>query len=136
MILLDSNILIYAINSRSPKNNTAQSFLSNSSRKFAIAHQNILETLRVLTHPKFPRPMKINFAILSLEPIINAATVISPEYRTHRVALELIRKHNLSSDEIFDAYLAATALVNDIHEIATDNERNFLKIKEIRVINP
>lgn len=136
MILVDSNILIYAINSRSPKNKTAQGFLRKSAGNFSVAHQNILEALRVLTHPKFPKPLEINSAVSALEPILNAATIISPEYRTHRIALNLIKRHKLASNEIFDAYLAATALANEIYEIATDNVRDFKKIKEINVINP
>ena len=136
MILVDSNVLIYAINSRSPKSNRAQSFLKNSAGNFSVAHQNILESLRVLTHPKFPKPMKIESAISSLEAITNAASIVSPDYRTQRIALDLIRRHRLVSDEIFDAYLVATALANDIYEIATDNEQDFKKIKEIKVINP
>lgn len=136
MILIDSNILIYAINSRSPKNQKAEKFLSESSGNFAVAHQNVLETLRVLTHPKFPKPMRLRLAISAIESIIKAGKIVSPDYQTQRVALELIKAHNLSSNEIFDAYLTATAFTNDIHEIATDNERDFLKIKEIKIINP
>jgi len=136
MILVDSNILIYAINRRSPKNTQAEDFLQKFIGNFAVAHQNILEALRVLTHPKYPKPMEINSATTALRAITDAATVISPDSRTYRIAEELIKKYSLKSDQIFDAYLVATTLVNDIFEIATDNERDFLKIKEIKVINP
>ena len=136
MILVDSNILVYAINRRSPKNTQAEDFLQKFVGNFLVAHQNILEALRVLTHPKFPNPMQLNSAIAALQSIINAATIISPDHRTYRITAELIKNYTLKSDQIFDAYLVATALVNDVYEIATDNERDFLKIKEIKVINP
>lgn len=80
--------------------------------------------------------MKIQPAIFSIEAIVNAAIIISPDYKTHKIALNLIHRYKLTSDEIFDAYLAATALANEIHEIATDNEKDFRKMKEIRLINP
>jgi len=135
-MIIDSNILIYSINSSSPKHITAQNFLQQNIGKLEITHQNIFESLRVLTHPKFANPMKINKAIEAINNIVEACTVICPDYKTHRVALELIEKYKLISDQIFDAYLAATALSNGIKVIATDNVKDFQKFTEITVINP
>lgn len=136
MTLIDSNILVYAINKSSPKHKKAQGFIEKNIEILAISHQNILETLRILTHPKFSNPMKIEKAIEAVENISRECLIISPDYKTHNVALELIRKYSLSSDMVFDAYLAATALSNGIYEIATDNEKDFRKFKEISVLNP
>lgn len=135
-MLIDSNILIYSINSSSPKHKAAQDFLLQNTGSLEVAHQNIFETLRVLTHPKFPSPMKITNAIEAVESILKGCKVISPEYRTHQIALELIKKYDLSADKIFDAYLVATALGNDINMIATDNIKDFKGISEVKVINP
>lgn len=135
-MLIDSNILVYSINLSSPKHKKAQDFLQENLSELAIAHQNIFETLRVLTHPKFPNPMKIEDAIDAIENILKGCKVISPDYRTHRIALELIKKHELSADKIFDAYLVATALGNDIGIIATDNTKDFKRFLELKIINP
>lgn len=135
-MLIDSNILIYSINSASPKHKKAQQFLQENLGKFEVAHQNIFETLRVLTHPKYPSPMKIKDALRAIENIIKACTVISPDYRTHHITLELIKKHRLSADQIFDAYLVATALSNIINVIATDDVKDFKKFTELKIVNP
>lgn len=135
-MLVDSNILVYSINRSSPKNKKAQDFLQKNLGNLEVAHQNIFETLRVLTHPKFPHPMKIKDAIDAVERIIKVCNIISPDYRSHRIALELIKKHNLSSDQVFDAYLVATALNNDVKTIATDNTKDLQKFKELEVVNP
>lgn len=135
-MLIDSNILVYSINISSPKHKKAQKFLQENLGYLEVAHQNIFETLRVLTHPKFPSPMKSNAALEAVESILKASKIISPDYRTHRIALELIKKHQLSSDQVFDAYLVATALGNDIETIATDNIRDFQKIPELKTLNP
>ena len=135
-MLIDSNILIYSINSSSPKHKKAQAFMQKHIGNLEIAHQNILETLRVLTHKKFPTPMKIDDALESIESILKGTQVISPSYRTHRIALELVKKHQLTSDQIFDAYLVATALDNGIYTIATDNTKDFVILTEIKVISP
>lgn len=135
-MLIDSNILVYSINSSSPKHKKAQNFLQENLGELIVAHQNIFESLRVLTHSKFPKPMKIGDALGAIENILKGCTVISPDYRTHRFTLELIKKHKLSADEIFDAYLVATALGSGLDTIATDNTKDFQKFTEIKVLNP
>lgn len=135
-MLIDSNILVYSINLSSPKHKKAQDFLQENLSELVVAHQNIFETLRVLTHPKFPNPMKIDDAVDATLNILKACTVISPDYRTHHIALELIKKHSLSGDLVFDAYLVATALGNDIGVIATDNTKDFKRFIELKTINP
>lgn len=135
-MLVDSNILVYAINRRSPKNKMAQIFLKNNIGNLQVAHQNILEALRVLTHPKFPSPMKIKNALRAIEKVLKACRIISPVEKTIYITLLLIKKNKLVSDQIFDTYLVATALSNEITTIATDNIRDFKKFKEIKLINP
>lgn len=135
-MLIDSNILVYAINRRSPKYKVAQFFLQNNIENLEVAHQNILEALRVLTHPKFPSPMKIQDALKAISSITKTCRVIHPEEKTRYITLLLIEKNKLISDQIFDAYLVATALSNGINTIATDNIRDFKKFKEIKLLNP
>lgn len=135
-MLIDSNILVYAINTASPKHKNAQIFLQENSADLVVAHQNILETLRVLTHPKFPKKMKLKDALASIEGIIRVAKIIQPRYETYYVFLELLKKHKFGGDQVFDAYLLATALSNNIDLIATDNTKDFTKFKEINITNP
>jgi predicted nucleic acid-binding protein len=135
-MLLDSNILVYSINSSSPKHKDAQHFIQNNAGNLEVAHQNIFETHRVLTHSKFPNPMKISEAVEAVENILKACDIITPDYKTHRITLELIKKYNISSNQIFDAYLAATAISNDIDKLATDNVKDLQIFSEIIVINP
>ena len=80
--------------------------------------------------------MKIADAISILNGITSVFKIISPNYVTYPLSIELIKKNNLSSDLIFDAYLAATALSNDVKELATDNVKDFKKFREITVVNP
>jgi predicted nucleic acid-binding protein len=135
-MLIDSNILIYSINSSSPKHVKAQNFIQGNIGNLELAHQNIFETLRVLTHSKFPNPMKTTKALEAVENIVKACRVIAPDYKTHRVAIELIKKHGVVSNQIFDAYLVATAISNGIDELATDNTKDMQRFSEITIINP
>lgn len=136
MILADSNILIYAINSASPKNKQAQKFLQDNITELVIAHQNIFEVVRVLTHKTFTSPMSTSTALAAISNIANSCTLVSPNKLSFHLALEIIKKYNLSGNRIFDAYLAATSISNGINVIATDNIKDFKTIKEIKILNP
>lgn len=135
-MLVDSNILIYAINADSPKNKLAQHFLADNLGNLEIAHQNIFETIRVLTHKKYSKPMKLKEAMEAILAISDSLRMVSPEQSTYYLTIKLIEKHKLSGNRIFDAYLAATALSNDIDTIVTDNIKDFKKFKGLKIINP
>lgn len=135
-MLIDSNILIYAINIASTKHETAQKFIKNTKENFAIADQNIFETLRIITHPNFPKPMEPKKALDAIIKLTENCRIITPNSRTQIIAFQLIKKLEIKSTRVFDAYLAATALSNSINTIATDNLRDFKKFVEIKVFNP
>jgi len=135
-ILVDSNILVYAINDSSPKQSLAQKFLNDNLGNLLIAPQNILETLRILTHSKFPNPLTPVQAQSDLTQITDNLILVIPTEKTLFTALELIKKYTLTAKKVFDAYLAATALSNDINTIATDNVKDFKIFKGLKVINP
>lgn len=136
MVILDSNIIVYSINTDSVKSRDAQKFIDSNKDNLCIAHQNILESIRVLTHPKFVTPMDPQKASDAVWQISNKLTLISPSNNAILLFRELVNKYKFKDDRIFDAYLVATALVNDISVIATDNVKDFNKISEISVINP
>lgn len=135
-MLADTNILVYAINKDSPKHKQARKFLEDNQGNLILAHQNILETIKVLTHPRFSRPMKPKSAIKAVLAIAKSCQIIVPKAGTEFIALELIKKLDLAGIRIFDAYLVATALANSITLVVTDNVRDLQKFKEIKVINP
>ena len=134
-MLIDSNILIYALNSRSPKNKVAQAFIQ-SQKEIAVAQQNIFETLRILTHTKFPQPVNPSEAVKSIKLVTKHALIISPTFDTVSLTYELIKKYDIQGTEIFDAYLVATAISNGITKIATNNEKHLKKYKEVTIVNP
>lgn len=135
-MLIDSNILIYAVNEDSPKHKLSQKFLHYNRGKLSLSHQNILEAIRVLTHPKYSQPMNPKLAVDAVLSIAGASRIIIPNNMTQYIATEFIKLFKLAGNRIFDAYLAATALSNDINIIATDNTKDFKKFTELKIINP
>jgi len=135
MMLVDSNILVYALQHTSPKKSVAQHFLVDHQAELVVAHQNILETLRILTHTKFPNSVIPKDAIESLEGIVSGLVVVYPSCETISIFWELVTKYNKSSNALFDVYLVATMLSHGIQIIVTDNQKDF-SFEEISVINP
>lgn len=135
-MLLDTNILVYSLNIDSFKYEIARKFIRENSRNLEIAHQNILEGIRVLTRQKFSNPIKLKEALNAITSLSSSLNIISPKQSTYYLALEMIEKHKLAGNRIFDAYLAATALSNGVDTIVTDNVRDFKKFKELKITNP
>lgn len=135
-MLLDSNIIIYALTDGSEKQEGAQSFILQNKERLRVAHQNINESIRLLTHPKTPKKINPLKAIRIVTQITNQLQIIAPKQETLQISLALIKKHNIWSNQIFDAYLVATMLSNGINEIVTDNSKDFTIYKGIKVTNP
>lgn len=136
MILVDTNILVYSLNTISPKYSQSQEFLRDHIDELVVAHQNILEAFRVLTHPKFPKPRSQKNVLQALESITKEIEIIHPRLETYYIILDLLKRYAIRGDQVFDIYLTATALSNGIEVIATDNEKDFKKFTEIKIINP
>ena len=135
-MLVDTNVVVFAINQLSPHHLHAQQFLQKNKKELLLAHQNVMEAIRVLTYPKFTFPMTTRNAYEAVMSIVASLRVVSTNMETYHAALALLKKYKLTSDRIFDMYLVATMISNGISTIATENERDFVLYKEIRVINP
>jgi predicted nucleic acid-binding protein len=134
-MMIDSNVLVYALTDASPKQKIAQNFLQ-SQKYITFAQQNIFEATRVLTHPKFSDPFSITEVKTAMEIIISQTKIIHPTSITLELAFQLLQKYQITGTEVFDAYLVATALSHGITQIATDNVKHLGKYQEIDVVNP
>ena len=134
-ILIDSNILINATNTHSKKHKVALEFL-NQIPQGCISIQNINEFLRASTHPVFPNPLTQSQATMQIKNFMDSFEVITPSEQTTLIHLNLLNKYNSTSNQIYDNYLVATMITHSIKMIATNNEKDFTKYKEIKVYNP
>ncbi|MCD8484862.1 type II toxin-antitoxin system VapC family toxin [Candidatus Woesebacteria bacterium] len=134
-MLIDSNILIYALNTSSPKQKQAAEYISQQKQLF-LTQQNIMETLRIITHTRFPHPFSTSEATALLNDILHNATILSPLPETIYLAQKLIEKYAIRGNEVFDAYFVATALSHQHTTVATDNTKHLGKYSEIAVVNP
>ena len=139
--LLDTNILVYAANTSSPFFKRAKAVRDQAaSGKFVayITPQICLEFFAILSNPKrLGEHVNISDAVRAVRAYQSTKhiSLVLPKTTTHLHALELCERYKLSTQEVYDAYLIATALDNEIYTIiSADN--GMTRFKEISVLNP
>lgn len=135
--VFDSNLIIYGLDKTSRFYEPVfQLFALARDKKIQIilTQQNLSETIQVFVRGYKLQPSKI---IKHLNGLINdlEIIVISPQTKTHQHFFDLISKVEKPID-IFDYYLAATMLDNNVSQILTANDKDFTKIPGIKAVNP
>jgi predicted nucleic acid-binding protein len=122
-ILLDKNVLIYAIDKGSKYFNKAQKLFSEPFELYTTS-KNISEFLAVVTRiPKNPLPL--NDALLIIEDFINVLTIFYPTKDSFSIFQNLIQKYKPTGLQIHDYEIVSIGLANQITTIATFNEKDF-----------
>ena len=130
-LLLDTNALIYSIDEGSKYFNKAQKLFSEPF-ELCTTSKNLSEFLAVVTRiPKIPLPL--NDASLIVEDFINVMTIYYPTQESFLTFQDLIRKYKPSGLQIHDYEIVSIGLANQTTTIATFNEKDFKKIKEIEL---
>jgi len=136
--LIDSNILIYAIdNSDTRKHEIALEILEDCFGRneiWAISYQNLAELSAVIIN-KIHNKNDLENARKLIKDIILVKNFKKIKYtgRTIIHAIELNQKDNI---EFWDALIAATMLENKIFNIYTENTKDFSNVPGIKAINP
>src|SRR3989338_6813026 len=137
MILVDTNILVYAHNVDSDLNEIAKRLILDAiDGKFesCITLQNLFEFFSVITNPKrIEKPLDLKIAH---QEIINYwySRMIHKIYPSNsafvRVA-QLVKELGLSKTEIFDCFLYVTMEENNVYEIYTKDTHHFSKFPNL-----
>jgi len=133
--LLDTNILIYSVDSASPFHTKAKETILQIKDKQAegvVAQQNILEFSHVLMRTYGISPTEV---VEDSKAILEDFSLITPLPSTLPLFLSFVEETN-KKNVVHDLYLAATMLDNGISTIITANEQDFLSIPGISVYNP
>lgn len=142
MILLDTNILVYAHNSDSELNEVARRLMLDAvDGRFdaCITPQNLLEFFNVITNPKrVERPLDSKIAQQIMLNYWHSKKIhkIYPSNLVFIRLAQLVKEMELSKTEIFDCYLYVTMEENNVFEIYTKDIHHFSKFKDLKVIDP
>jgi len=139
---VDSNIWIYALDSKSGLNKEARKFLEkilDTDKICVITWSIIYEVLRVMTHPVIvARPLSWNNIESRLFKFIDDADIrILPETENHYNFLRMVVNNVGGARGNFwhDCHIAATLLEHGIDVIYT-RDKDFRKFSILKVIDP
>lgn len=139
-MLLDANLLLYAVNRRSPFHEQAQQWLEdvlNGPDAVALPWQSLVTFLRIATHRRaFPKPLtpRAAWAQTTSWLAAPAAWTPVPGRRFARLLGELVEQHQVAGDLVMDAQLAALALEHGLAVASADTD--FARFTEIDWLNP
>jgi len=136
--VFDSNLLVYALDNKSPYHAVTielfKQFRKSTRALPIVAQQNILEAENVLVTYYHLEVKKVIYAI---EQLLNTFQfeVITPlptTYLRYHIITESLR----TKTNVYDYFLAATMLDNDIASLITANDKDFVGIEGLSVYNP
>jgi len=139
-VLVDANILLYAVDEDSPFHLPARGWLEaalNGPRRIAIPWASLSAFVRIATHPRaMVEPLSPSDAWELVEGWLDApASWVPVPGRGHREILgRLIRDLDLRSNLVADAALAALCIEHGLQIVSADSD--FARFTEITWINP
>jgi len=141
-IFLDSNILVYAVNEKSPYYAGARAILdviNKGELRVCLSPQVLGEFYAVITNPrKLERALSPQEAAGVVERFLssNAVLKLYPQKSTLGLTLKLVKHYQIKALDFFDAQIVATMLDNGVTTIYTVNEQDLAKFEEIKAVNP
>lgn len=139
-MLVDANILLYAVDEDSPFHAAARGWLEaalNGPQRVGIPWASLTTFVRIATHPRALRdPLSPNDAWQLVEEWLDApASWVPAPGRGHRDILgRLIQDLDLRGNLVSDAALAALCIEHGLQIVSADSD--FARFTEITWVNP
>lgn len=139
-MLLDANILLYAVDSTSPSHESARAWLEdvlNGDNRVALPWQTIGAVLRICTHPRvFEQPLTSTQAWGIVQAWLDRPLVWIPPTGPHTAAIlgRLLNTSGATGNLVPDAALAALAIEHGLTVISADTD--FARFPQVRHLNP
>ena len=139
-MLLDANLLVYAVYERAVQHQAAVEWLTrqlNGSSRVGVPCQTVGAFLRIATHPRvFRQPLAPATAVEKVTEWLAApvAWIPQPGPEYHRVLGQLIATYDVRGNLIPDTMLAALAIEHGLTLYSADTD--FARFRELRWENP
>jgi predicted nucleic acid-binding protein len=140
-ILIDTNILIYSINTASPDNEKSRKLhrdASNDGNEYYISERSLYELIAVLTSSAFKHTFSqkdVRAHLLFFAENEDFTILYSNEYTMNTVWRLYFNTEN-RKNQIYDTVLAAVAIEHDIDTIYTKKTKDFANIHELDIVDP
>lgn len=139
-MLIDANLLIYAVDTTAPEHHRASDWLSeqlNGDRRVGLPWQSLIAFLRITTHPRATRqPLRSSEAWGFVRDWLTVDLVWVPvaTERHADVLAGLLDRYRLAGNLVSDADLAALAIEHGLEVCSADTD--FARFTEVRWRNP
>jgi hypothetical protein len=139
-MLIDANILLYAVDDAAPAHRQAATWLEQQltgERRVGMPWESLTAFVRIATHPRASnRPLSPADAWRFVDDWLAVPVVWVPVATDQhaKVLGSLVRKYRLAGNLVPDAHLAAIAIEHGAEVISTDTD--FARFTEIRWRNP
>lgn len=139
-MLIDANILLYAVDSASPLHLRANTWLTralNGPHRVAIPWASLIAFIRIATNPRASdHPLSSFEAIEIVRAWLDVDTVWIPQAgpRHAEIMLGLVEHGNLTGNLVSDAHLAALAIEHGL--VMASNDSDFARFEGLRWENP
>ena len=140
MILVDANILIYAVNREAPLHAAAKSWWEKTvsgNETVGLSWVVLLAFLRLTTRPNlFPKPLRIEAALDIVAAWLEqpSVTVVHPGPRHVEMLRDLLLPVGTGGNLASDAHLAALALEHGAELCSSDHD--FARFRPLKWRNP
>jgi len=140
--LIDTNVLVYAADKTSPFHQPAKILRNkgvDGKTSLCVCPQVLNEFFAIVTDPKrVGSPRSQEEALLEIEKYHRSGNILKifPGPDVVEKTLGLLKRYNTTKQGIFDLYLVATMLSNNITRLYTYNQGHFTKFSEIELLSP
>ncbi len=139
-MIVDANLLLYAVDERSPHHEAAARWLLdalNGARRVGLPWQTIGAFLRIVTHPRVSTsPLSAGAAQDHVDRWLRAESAWIPPATaaTARIYSALAVRHGITGNLVPDAQLASIAIEHGVEVASADTD--FARWPEVRWNNP
>lgn len=140
MILVDANLLIYAVDRTAPQHERATGWLEdqlNGSARVGIPWESLSAFLRIATHPRVmarPFPAADAWAVVRAWLEVPAVWTPTATERHADVLGSLVKRRQVTGNLVYDAHLAAIAMQHGLEVCSADSD--FARFPEVTWRNP
>lgn len=140
MILLDANVLVYAINADAPQHGASRAVVDESMHgrvPGVLVPQVLLEFFAVVTNPgRVGRPLEPARAWQQVAALRSALPLLHPEQQVLTELDRLVSARQPTGGDIFDISLVAQMRAHGISRICTYNVRDFAAFAGVIAVTP
>jgi predicted nucleic acid-binding protein len=138
--VVDTNVLIYALDTVAPQHAAARTLLEAARTEAAtlyVTSQILCEFYSVMTNPRrVARPRTADEAMTVLSDMLTFLHVLPVPANTIDRLLDLLRRRPVTGSDVFDLHIIAAMQANSIGRIYTFNLADFEAFPELSVVTP